>query len=95
MGSLTHAAPELLASRRNTPQSDVYAFGILVYEVITGREPFRGYSPADLIVLKTSGATADTLSLQPGSGPIFQAFDAVRIVLVPCSRVSRLTAWQS
>jgi eukaryotic-like serine/threonine-protein kinase len=74
VGSLSHAAPELLASKSsNTPQSDVYAFGILMYELITGKEPFKGCSPMDLIVLKTTSATASTLTMNHAMDPVYNA----------------------
>jgi serine/threonine protein kinase len=79
VGSLTHAAPELLDSRcNNTPQSDVYAFGVLMYEIITGKEPFKGLSVSELILLKTTTDTADTLVMDPGDDRVYGAFAAVR-----------------
>jgi serine/threonine protein kinase len=77
VGSLTHAAPELLNSRCNTPQSDIYAFGVLMYEIISGKEPFKGFSVSDLIRLKTTTETSETLHLETGSDPIYTAFKEV------------------
>lgn len=49
-------APELyLAGAKPTKEADIYSFGILVYEVITGSHPFRQQRPAELQMLTTSG----------------------------------------
>ncbi|KAF6261882.1 hypothetical protein COO60DRAFT_712878 [Scenedesmus sp. NREL 46B-D3] len=39
-GTLTHMAPELLLQGRASKASDVYAFGILLWELATGRRAF-------------------------------------------------------
>ncbi|KAI8472598.1 MAG: kinase-like domain-containing protein [Monoraphidium minutum] len=41
-GTLTHMAPELLTSAKPTKASDVYAFGILLFEIVTGERPYAG-----------------------------------------------------
>ncbi|KAI8472601.1 MAG: hypothetical protein J3K34DRAFT_457740 [Monoraphidium minutum] len=41
-GTLTHMAPELLTSAKPTKASDVYAFGILLFEILTGERPYAG-----------------------------------------------------
>jgi hypothetical protein len=39
-GSVGYAAPEALRSGRATPGSDLYALGVVLYELATGRHPF-------------------------------------------------------
>jgi len=40
MGTLDYLAPELIRGGKGTPKSDLYAFGCVVYECITGKPPF-------------------------------------------------------
>ena len=45
-GTLTHMAPELLLHGRMSKAADVYAFGIMLYELFTASEPFHGVPQA-------------------------------------------------
>ncbi|KAF6262437.1 kinase-like domain-containing protein [Scenedesmus sp. NREL 46B-D3] len=41
-GTLTHMAPELLLHGRASSASDVYAYGVLLWELLTARRAFQG-----------------------------------------------------
>ncbi|MBV9090268.1 MAG: serine/threonine protein kinase [Mycobacteriaceae bacterium] len=42
LGTAAYLSPEQVTSGNAGPRSDVYAAGILIYELLTGRTPFRG-----------------------------------------------------
>ncbi len=47
-GTPLYMAPELLAGERATPASDIYAIGVLLFFLLTGRYPVEGETLADL-----------------------------------------------
>jgi len=48
MGSLHYLAPELARGEKATNQSDIYALGIVFYELLRGEVPFNGESPVNI-----------------------------------------------
>lgn len=44
-GTLSHMAPEILRGERADARSDVWALGVLLYELVTGELPFQGRTP--------------------------------------------------
>ena len=48
VGTPEYSSPEQLRSGAATPRSDVWALGILLYEVLTGHVPFRGRFPSQV-----------------------------------------------
>jgi serine/threonine protein kinase/CHASE2 domain-containing sensor protein len=42
LGTTAYLSPEAIGGEGGTAGSDIYAFGVLIYEVLVGRLPFRG-----------------------------------------------------
>ncbi len=55
-GTLPYLAPEVLRGNPTSLQSDVWALGVLLYQMATGELPFRGVTPFDLSVEIMVGA---------------------------------------
>ena len=49
VGTLAYLAPERLQGAPATPQSDIYAAGVVVYEALTGRVVFRRDTQAEVM----------------------------------------------
>lgn len=49
IGTLEYIAPEILKGEEPSAQSDLYAIGVVVYELLTGRMPFVGDTDYDLM----------------------------------------------
>ena len=58
LGTVAYMSPEQAAGRSVDSRSDVFSFGILLYQLATGRLPFRGDSPTSTL--------AKILEAEPG-----------------------------
>ena len=97
LGSPAYMAPELLAGARADGGSDLYALGVLLFELLTGRLPFEGDSMGSLLRAMATQAPHSVRALRPDL-PEAQAaaLDAVLAPVrtrAPGERLSDGDAW--
>jgi serine/threonine protein kinase len=69
-GSPHYIAPEQAQNSALTvPQSDLYSFGVMLYEMLTGQLPFDDPSPAALVYQHISKMPPPARSINPALGP--------------------------
>ncbi len=69
VGTPDYMAPEQIRGRRGDPRTDVYAVGMLLYEMLTGKLPFEAPSPRALFRAKTSEEPRPPSYHRPGLDP--------------------------
>lgn len=77
-GTPAYMAPEQWSSGQASVQSDLYALGLVLYELFTGRAAFRGNTPADFATQHRESPPASPASVVEGLDP------AVERVILRC-----------
>jgi serine/threonine-protein kinase len=75
-GTPSYMAPELIAGGSPTHASDIYAIGIVLYEMLTGRPPFAGSTVRELL-LRQSFLIADPPSSRRSLDDLSPQLDAL------------------
>ncbi len=60
-----YLAPEIAQGGYPTPHSDVYAIGVLVYEMLSGRYPFHADAPVAMALKHATDATPNVRMMNP------------------------------
>jgi len=76
LGTAAYLSPEQVSSGAADPRSDVYAVGILAYELITGATPFSGDNPLAVAYLRMDHDVPHPSSAISGVPPQFDEFVA-------------------
>ncbi|MBI6545717.1 MAG: protein kinase, partial [Cyanobacteria bacterium NC_groundwater_1444_Ag_S-0.65um_54_12] len=64
-GTLGYMAPEILRGAPADPRSDLWAVGVIAYELLTGSLPFAATHPLDLLAAQLVGARPTLASQRP------------------------------
>jgi len=72
-GTPVYMAPEQCASQLATPASDWYALGVMLYEAVTGRLPFRGTAAQIFQAKQTAAAPVPVIPEDPALAALIAA----------------------
>jgi len=74
-GSLAYMSPEQVECReRLGPEADIYAFGIVLFEMLTGRLPFEGDSPVAMMMKRLKERPPPPSRVVPGLSSCLDSF---------------------
>jgi serine/threonine-protein kinase len=73
LGTVAYMAPERLAGRPATVQSDIYSVGVVLYEGLTGTRPFAAPTPIAMVRAIDQASPAPLRGRCPGLDPALVA----------------------
>ncbi|HEX4277369.1 MAG TPA: serine/threonine-protein kinase, partial [Bryobacteraceae bacterium] len=88
-GTLQYMAPEQLEGKAPDPRSDLFAFGLVLYELITGKRAFNGPTRASVIASILKEQPQPVRELQPLTSP------GLERVLQTCLEKDPERRWQT
>ncbi|MCA9952322.1 MAG: protein kinase [Anaerolineales bacterium] len=65
LGTPGYMSPEQIKGEKVDARSDIYALGVIVFEMLTGQRPFRAESPAMVLVKQMTAAPPHIRDIQP------------------------------
>jgi serine/threonine protein kinase/Tol biopolymer transport system component len=89
LGTLQYMSPEQIEGHEADTRSDIFAFGVVLYELIAGRRPFTGRSQPSLIASILKDQPRPLRELQPLIPPAFER------VIKTCLEKDPEKRWQS
>jgi len=73
MGTVAYLSPEQIQQGDTDPRTDVYACGVMLFEMLTGSKPHTGESPMQVIYQHLSTDVPPPSTLTPGLAPELDA----------------------
>jgi len=73
MGSVEYMAPEMVRGQTVDYRADIYELGIVLYQLLSGRVPFRGSSPFALAAMHIHDLPQPLMELKPTISPEINA----------------------
>jgi eukaryotic-like serine/threonine-protein kinase len=89
LGTLQYMAPEQVEGHEADTRTDLFAFGCLLYEMLTARKAFEGQTPASLIAAILEREPTPVATLQPFTPPLAEA------IVRKCLAKNADDRWQS
>ena len=89
LGTFQYMAPEQLEGKNADARTDLFAFGAVLYEMLTGRKAFEGRSQASLISAIMSADPPAIATLRPLTSPMLERVVKTCLAKDPDAR------WQS
>jgi hypothetical protein len=65
VGTPHYCSPEQVALEELDERSDIYALGLVIYEMATGRRPFEAETVAEILAMQRSAPPPDPTSISP------------------------------
>jgi len=72
LGTVDYISPEQVAGKRGDSRSDLYAVGVILYEMLTGKLPFTGSSAVDAMKSRLSNSPIPPAAALPSISPHLQ-----------------------
>ena len=72
LGTPNYISPEQVKGKRGDGRSDIYAMGVILYEMLTGKVPFKGSSPMEVINDRLLNYPTPLRVLEPSISPQLQ-----------------------
>ena len=69
IGSPAYVSPEQIRAEPVRPQADIYALGVLLFQLLTGQQPFQGPTPIDYVQQHLNQPIPPLLDYNPNLPP--------------------------
>ncbi|MGO1404736.1 Stk1 family PASTA domain-containing Ser/Thr kinase [Agrococcus casei] len=66
LGTIAYLSPELVTRGQADKRSDIYAVGIMLFEMLTGKQPFTGEQPMQIAYQHANDQVPAPSSMEPG-----------------------------
>lgn len=91
LGTAAYLAPEQARGEEASPRSDIYALGVVAYQLSVGRLPYEATSLSELVLEQQQGAPPQLRELDPAIPEAFSAAVASALDLDPDLRPADAT----